>query len=279
MSRMGACGGWAGVLLVLLAAPWCPAQAPFLPIDPMPTEMESRIYGALESPTDIELVDTPLGDAVDYLANLHDVSIMVDGPALEAAGIRGDAAVTFAAKGIRLRSALRLMLDKLHLTYAIHNEVLLITTPAAAREMASTRVYDISKILALGDSAENLARTLTEILAADREPAFAVAGAPPVMTPDQVLAALRSRAEQSARSITAYQQMLIVRDTTTGHEQITDTLRALQASVIRQALELQRAQEEALKSANPMLPQTEPGESQPKPMNERPEPDSPRTST
>jgi hypothetical protein len=257
------------VLLVLSAAGSSRAQAPFLPVDPMPTAMEARLIGALETATEFDFVDIPLGDVAAFLSDAHQVSVMIDAPALEDAGVRSDAAVTLAVKGVQLRSGLRLMLDKLGLTYAIHNEVLMITTPAAARNMASTKVYDVSKVLGLVASADALARTLNESLPTAQAP---MPEKPPVMTPPQVLASLDARETETPwRSITPYQQMLIVRDTTTGHERITDTLRALQASVIRRAAELQRAQEEALRSVTPPTQQTPPTEPQPEP----PQPEQP----
>jgi hypothetical protein len=175
---------------------------------------------------------------------------MLDRKALEASGVDVNAPVTLQLGGVTLRSALRIMLDDLHLTYAIHNEVLYITTPSAARGMADVRVYDVSQLLAPGDSADDLARTLTESLAAPSETVVPVSSRP-VATPDEVLAELHAGGQQPSRSITAYQQMLIVRDTTLGHRELTAALLAIQAGAIRNAEAIRRAQEEAMKAANP----------------------------
>ena len=52
-------------------------------------------------------------------------------------GIGTDTPVTKNLKGITLRSALRLMLRELSLTYIIKDEVLLITTPEEAESQLS----------------------------------------------------------------------------------------------------------------------------------------------
>jgi hypothetical protein len=116
--------------------------------------------------------------------------------------------------------------------------------------MADVRVYDVSQLLAPGDSADDLARTLTESLAAPSETVVPVSSRP-VATPDEVLAELHAGGQQPSRSITAYQQMLIVRDTTLGHRELTAALLAIQAGAIRNAEAIRRAQEEAMKAANP----------------------------
>lgn len=278
MLRASACRGWLGVVLVLAAAGWCRAQPPFVPVDPVPTAMESRILGALETVTDVEFTETPLNRVAQYVSDLHQFPVLIDDDALDAAGVRSDATVTLTTHGIRLRSVLRLMLDKLHLTYSVHDEVLMITTPAGAAKKATTKVYDVSKILDLGDTADDLARTLEATLAARQLPASE--SEPAVMTPDQVLAVLHTtEAASASRRISAYGQMLLVRDTTSGHEQVDELLRALQASVVRRAAELQRAQEGALRTLNPM-PETPPEEPAPdQPKNEPPKVEPPPKTT
>ena len=87
---------------------------------------------ALKQPTQIEFVETPLRDVIDYLKDLHHIEIQLDSAALKEAGVDENTPITKNLKGISLRSALKLMLDELQLKYVIHNEVLLITTPEKA---------------------------------------------------------------------------------------------------------------------------------------------------
>ena len=109
---------------------------------------EQRIREALDEPTQIEFVDTPLKDVVDYLKDLHHIEIQLDGPAMQEAGVEESTPLTRNLKGISLRSALRLMLDELELTCVIHNEVLLITSraKAASNKFLETRAYAVQDL-------------------------------------------------------------------------------------------------------------------------------------
>ena len=110
---------------------------------------EKKIEEALKQPTQIEFVETPLKDVVDYLKDLHKIEIQLDTAALKEAGVDESTQVTKNIKGISLRSALKLMLDDLQLKYVIHNEVLLITSPAKAEsdEYMTTKVYPVADLV------------------------------------------------------------------------------------------------------------------------------------
>ena len=110
-----------------------------------------KIDAALKSPTAIEFVNTPLKDVVEYLKNTHKIEIHLDSAALKEAGVDANSPVTKNIKGVSLRSALRLMLDELQLKYVIHNEVLLITSPAKAEsdEYMATRLYPVKDLVLL----------------------------------------------------------------------------------------------------------------------------------
>src|SRR5208283_234882 len=110
---------------------------------------EKKIEEALKQPTQIEFVETPLKDVIDYLKDLHHIEIQLDGPALKEAGVDESTPVTKNLKGISLHSALKLLLDELQLKYVIHNEVLLITSPAKAEsdEYMTTKVYPVADLV------------------------------------------------------------------------------------------------------------------------------------
>ncbi len=97
-----------------------------------PSPAERKIEEALEQPTQIEFVDTPLKDILDYLKDLHHIEIQLDSAAMKEEGVDEATQITKNLKGISLRSGLNLLLDELRLTYIIRNEVLLITTPSKA---------------------------------------------------------------------------------------------------------------------------------------------------
>ena len=77
---------------------------------------EKKIEAALKSPTQLEFVDTPLTDVIDYLKDYHQIEIQLDKKAMEEAGTGSDTPVTKNLKGVSLKSALRLMLNDLSLT-------------------------------------------------------------------------------------------------------------------------------------------------------------------
>ena len=108
---------------------------------------EAKINKELGEPTTMEFIETPLADAVDYLKDLHGIEIQLDTKALEEAGIGSDTPVTRTLKGISLRSALRLMLGAMDLTYVIKDEVLLITTTDVASQELVTKAYPVADLV------------------------------------------------------------------------------------------------------------------------------------
>jgi len=116
---------------------------------PKLTPPEEKILLALEKPTEMEFVETPLQDAVDYLADHHQIQIQLDSKALEDGGMGTDTPVTRKLHDISLRAALRILLGSLDLTFDIRDEVLQFTTKEEAATWLITRTYPI------GDLVEN----------------------------------------------------------------------------------------------------------------------------
>jgi RNA polymerase sigma factor (sigma-70 family) len=103
----------------------------------------ARIEAALEQETSIEFVDTPLSEAVQYISNVHHITIMIDKPELTNVGIATDEPVNLIISDIKLESMFNLLLEPLELTYLIRDEVLMITTTEKAENTLETRVYDL----------------------------------------------------------------------------------------------------------------------------------------
>jgi len=108
---------------------------------------EEAIFDALDDTTTLEFIETPLQDVVDYLKDLHGIEIQIDHRALEDVGIGSDTPITRNLKGITLRSALRLMLKEMDLTYVVRDEVLQITTPEEAESELTTKVYPVADLV------------------------------------------------------------------------------------------------------------------------------------
>jgi hypothetical protein len=116
-----------------------------------PSAAEQAIADELQKPTEIEFLETPFQDVFHYLEDYHEIQIEIDQRALGEVGIPSDTPITKHLKGISLRSALRLLLRDLDLTYVIRDEVLLITTPERAETTyLCTRVYPVAELVESG---------------------------------------------------------------------------------------------------------------------------------
>jgi hypothetical protein len=110
----------------------------------------AKIEKALASPlrsSGFGFSDTPLTHVVRVIEDEYGFPVRLDVQALDEIGIGSEEPVTFSMSGISLRSALRLMLQQLQLTYLIQNEVLLITTPERADAELKICVYDVREIV------------------------------------------------------------------------------------------------------------------------------------
>lgn len=109
---------------------------------------EEKVYKALSDDTTLEFVDTPLKDVIAFIADQHDITIVLT-KKIEDAGVQPDQPVTRNLKQISLRSALRLLLSDLNLTYMVKDEVLKITTieDAQSPENMSTKVYPVGDLV------------------------------------------------------------------------------------------------------------------------------------
>lgn len=181
-------------------------------------EVENRILRELDSETTLEFVETPLIDVLAYLSDLHGLQCVLDIKALEAVGIGSETPITRNLKGISLRSALRLILTPLDLTYVIDDEVLQVTTPEQATERTELRVYNVGPMLDEDQAAHDLAGTIAQVLAQPQR------NGP--MNADPFSPA-QPTAHAKWQSISIHGQLLIVRDTRAGHEALAELLDAI----------------------------------------------------
>jgi hypothetical protein len=111
---------------------------------------EENIERALREPlrgTGLDFTDVPLEEVVTVLEDDYGIPVEIDIPALDEIGIGPDEPVTASLHGISLRSALRLMLKQLQLTYIIQDEVLMITTPEQAEQDLVVKVYPVADLV------------------------------------------------------------------------------------------------------------------------------------
>jgi hypothetical protein len=108
---------------------------------------EQRIFLELNKTTNLEVVEMPLKDVVLYLSETHNIPIVLSTKKLEEASVSPDTPITKSFRGITLRSALRLLLRELELTYVVRDEVLQITTPEDAESQLITKVYPVGDLV------------------------------------------------------------------------------------------------------------------------------------
>ncbi len=132
-----------------LAGPqWCRGAGP--------SNAEQKIEVTLLSPTQLDFIETPLQDVVDYLKDYHRIEIQIDRKACNEAGLDPSTMpLTKNLKGISLRSALNLVLGDHELTYLIQDEVLLITTLKDAAGRLTTKVYPVDDVVGAGKRSDD----------------------------------------------------------------------------------------------------------------------------
>lgn len=88
---------------------------------------EEKIKAALKSPTDLDFVQAPLVDVVEYLRVLHKIEIQIDTQGLAAMNMGTDTPITIHVKNVSFDGALRMMLKSKNLKHTVQDGVLLIT--------------------------------------------------------------------------------------------------------------------------------------------------------
>lgn len=104
---------------------------------------------------EINLSETPLSLALEYLRDLAGVNMHVNWKALEAVGIKKDTAVTIQAKDITVARALDMVLDQLNPTrdrlssayWVVQDGVVEVTTGDLLNRETKTRVFEVGDLL------------------------------------------------------------------------------------------------------------------------------------
>jgi len=117
----------------------------------IPTREGKRLADALEGKVSLEFIETPLKDAASYLSTKTGLSITLDQRALEDVGLGADCPVTINLAGIRLRSALSLLLRPLDLTWVPAGNAIRITTPEGEEAELELVSYPVNDLTGGGD--------------------------------------------------------------------------------------------------------------------------------
>jgi hypothetical protein len=128
---------------------------------PAATRIEQVLAGPLHE-TGLDYHDQPLQDVVSTLSDEYRIPIQINKAALEEAGIGTDSAVTVSLHNISLRSALKLMLQTVQLTWMIQDEVLMITTKEDTEKALDTCVYNVQGLV--DDSDPKSVKALLDVI-------------------------------------------------------------------------------------------------------------------
>jgi hypothetical protein len=110
---------------------------------------------ALNERTSLKFSNTTLQEAVEWLKTQHKLKLIFDREKLADSGIDlNSATVTIDVRDVSLRSALRLMLGELKLTFVPRDEVLLITPREEAESHTDARIYDVSDLVLGAENGE-----------------------------------------------------------------------------------------------------------------------------
>ncbi len=110
-------------------------------------ESEQKIYSALKQQIEPEYNGLPLQRLMTSLADELNIPIWVNVAELDLLGVDPDEPITLTLPPVSLRSALRLMLDPLELTYIVRNEVLEITSTDSADADPINKVYPVGDLV------------------------------------------------------------------------------------------------------------------------------------
>ncbi len=108
-------------------------------------ESERRIYRALNQRGEVNFNGTPLSGVVKYFKDAYGIPIVIDDKALEAEGVTPEEPITIELPTISFRSALKLILEPLQLTYVIEDEVMRITSRSTSANVV--RVYPVGDLV------------------------------------------------------------------------------------------------------------------------------------
>ncbi len=113
------------------------------------TERELEIEQKLKTPVpSMQFKNEPLSSVLDYLSKLTEVNMHLDPQGLAEYGITSDTPVTIELQhDIMLKSVLNLILDPLHLSYVIKDEVLKITTEQQREGEVHTVTYSVADLI------------------------------------------------------------------------------------------------------------------------------------
>ena len=111
------------------------------------TEEERRIEKSLERPISLHFSKTPLSDVAKHIATTAGINVVIDHLGLSDEGVLPDQEITINVDGIKLSSALNLILEPMRLSYMIQDEVLKLTSEIRQQGKLEVRTYPVADLV------------------------------------------------------------------------------------------------------------------------------------
>ena len=112
------------------------------------SEQEMEIEKKLKTPVSVAFHNRPLSQVMDELAKLADVNLHLDPEGLQQEGISSDTPVSIEIRHeVMLKSALNLILEPLHLSYVVKDEVLKITSEQRRAGQVYAVTYNVADLV------------------------------------------------------------------------------------------------------------------------------------
>ena len=109
------------------------------------SESERRIFRALRDRGEMQFNSQPLSGVMQFLSDTYGIPIVIDPKGLEEETVTPEDPITLNVPEISLRSALKLILEPLNLTYVIQDEVMKITNKKNSANVV--RVYPVGDLV------------------------------------------------------------------------------------------------------------------------------------
>ncbi len=122
------------------------SDAPVAELLPPLSEAEQKIRDVLSKQVELNFEEVPLRDVAARVQDEYSIQVQLDQVALDGEGIGADTPINVAVKGVSLGSALRLMLRQQNMCCVVRDDVLQITSKAAADNWLVTRIYPVGDI-------------------------------------------------------------------------------------------------------------------------------------
>ena len=111
--------------------------------DPKVLAIEAKLKDRISMNMDKQ----PLSEAVTFLQNYTGLNVVLDSKALADEGLSSASPVSLVVNQVKLRTALKLMLQPLGLTYKLEDDVVLITSPLATQAQTITQTYYVGDLV------------------------------------------------------------------------------------------------------------------------------------